>query len=180
MPSSQTNYAGGTVRSVNQREGIDIGERPDFFADLAKIKALLKPQQRQMPMPQAGAQAQYLRAPQRSEPTGERPTAAAPQEDDYEPIFGVQGIGGNMIPYIPGVTPLPLGQQPVAMGYRRKSWTSKAPASAQFVGAAGPSRASAGSEGGGSDLSLSDQRIAEARRLASLSPDASSKGGNYF
>ena len=179
MPSSQTNYAGGTVRSVNQREGIDIGERPDFFADLAKIKALLKPQQRQMPMPQAGAQAQYLRAPQRSEPTGERPTAAAPQEDDYEPVFGVQGLGGVMQPYIPGVTPLGPGQQPVAMGYRRRSWTSRAPGAAQFVGGAGPSPAGADT-GSSGDLSLSDERILRARALASGSPDASKlPGGNY-
>ena len=55
MPSTKTSYdKAGTVTSTTQREGIDIGPRPDFFADLARLQSMMRPR--------ADVQAQSLRA----------------------------------------------------------------------------------------------------------------------
>jgi hypothetical protein len=62
VPSVSSSFGSdGTLRSTLTREGLDIGPKPDFFADLEKLRKLLPGPAPTAPTP--GAQAQVLRAP---------------------------------------------------------------------------------------------------------------------
>lgn len=94
---------------------------------------------------------------------GTRTTAGRPQvAETRQPIYGVQGLGGVLSPYIPGKTPLGPGQTPVVMGYMPEgSGPPTAPGTTQAVspesmglGASGASLSGAAPAGeGGSGAS---------------------------
>lgn len=111
----------GTVKSSLPLRGIDIGEQPDFWGDLAKIMALRAP--RQAP---AAQQAQALRGPAMAMPQREESRPTRMPQYDYEPVFATLGGhgAGYTTPfysaYNPGqTTPYSAGGAPVATGYRR-------------------------------------------------------------
>lgn len=114
MPKVTNSYGpDGTLNTTMDREGMDIGPAPDYWADLENIRKRLKP------MAPAKQQAQAL-GPEAPGPLN-GPATSQP-EYDFDPTFAVHKFpggtgGGYMTPYTPGGMALGGGQAPVATGF---------------------------------------------------------------
>lgn len=113
----------GTITTEMTREGIDIGEVPDFWKDFEEVQRRLPraapPQRSPLSAARQGAALQQLAPPTE----GRRPAPAQPQyEDMYSTVIGhgPQSAGIAYQPWKPGMAFSPLNP-PVFTGRRRIS-----------------------------------------------------------
>lgn len=106
----------GAITTTSTREGMDIGPRPDFMADLDKLRKKLQP------LPPNALQLQS--AALANQPGAQWGGGGSGREPEYEANFGVMNPGGGSLGHgwMEGYTGqmLGAGRTPVATGYTRR------------------------------------------------------------